>query len=640
MRTGASTLIDYQVNAGGIARVRVADAAGTLLRDTTVTRSDAFVTGLTSAVADEDSVSFAYDSLRRLTAANYGQGGTAADAHSWSFDDTFAVTAASDSGALAYTAGTHQLASVGGEATTYDAAGRIVAARYGTLAFDAADRLTGVTLPSGDQIAHTYDHRGRRSRSVAAGASTYLSPVDNIEIQDGTAAVWIAFGNRMIAADIGGTLSFVQMNALGAMDLITDAAGKLAGRVRQTPFGVARPAGGGEPTGSAAVIALLLVGADATGLICQGRRWYDPQVGQFISPDPIVSGTFIIGAWNPYIFCLGNPIALADPNGSSILSVLEMIGIAVLAAASVVLTVFTCGIGLFGVDAMTTLAAEDLMIGVAVGSFGGAIAGEMAAQKAGGNIWAGGFVGAYLSGVATLVGGVLGMAVHALDTLPPYNSVISYVVAGFFEGTCAGAGTGVAIGFAGGKGTSESTLLAMAQGVAWGAALGTLLGVGVGMIVGGKGPRLVDQLVRLQVQVPGERVDNAGIELGRQYRGHPAIGVADGHGRPDPGQPVRFLLQHHHDGADDVQLPQHSAVRGLASRLQGRRDRRRSRHLDGDRPTGIQLCPAGLSPPGRGAALHRFRRAAIPDLGSERRQQSGGRYQRVLRVRKSKFDVI
>ncbi|AIO85462.1 FG-GAP/YD repeat-containing protein [Burkholderia pseudomallei] len=483
---GASTLIDYAANAGGIARVRVLDAARNVLRDTTLTRGGGLVQTLASAHAGDDSVDFGYDPLRRLTSAHYRQGATAADAHDWTFDDAFNATAATDAGVLTYEPGTHRLASVGGAAVAFDAAGRMTSGRFGAATFDAADHLSAVTLPDATHIAHTYDYQGRRVRSTKNGAQTYFSPIEDIEFQGDTAIVWITFGRQRIAADIGGALTFVHPNALGVMDLITDSGGAYGTRVRQTPFGYARAADGAAPAGGVAAVALALGAADATGLVCHGLRWYDPRVGQFISPDPVVTSVYTVGAWNPYVYCLGNPILLADPNGCSFLSVLEIIGVAILAAACVVGAIFTGGATLVALGVLSANIGGWLLAGVALGSLGGAIAGELAAQKAGGNLWAGAFLGAFLGGATSLIGGALGGAAAAgIDTLiGGTKTFLSFVAAGAIQGTLAGAGTGLAIGYAGGKGNAESMLIAMAKGAAWGAVLGTLLGAGIGAIAG------------------------------------------------------------------------------------------------------------------------------------------------------------
>ncbi|WP_038708579.1 RHS repeat-associated core domain-containing protein, partial [Burkholderia thailandensis] len=251
-------------------------------------------------------------------------------------------------------------------------------------------------------------------------------------------------------------------------------------------FGYARPADGAAPAGGVAAVALALGAADATGLVCHGLRWYDPRVGQFISPDPVVTSVYTVGAWNPYVYCLGNPILLADPNGCSFLSVLEIIGVAILAAACVVGAIFTGGATLVALGVLSANIGGWLLAGVALGSLGGAIAGELAAQKAGGNLWAGAFLGAFLGGATSLIGGALGGAAAAgIDTLiGGTKTFLSFVAAGAIQGTLAGAGTGLAIGYAGGKGNAESMLIAMAKGAAWGAVLGTLLGAGIGAIAG------------------------------------------------------------------------------------------------------------------------------------------------------------
>jgi RHS repeat-associated protein len=46
-----------------------------------------------------------------------------------------------------------------------------------------------------------------------------------------------------------------------------------------------------------------------TGLVYFGARWYDPEVGRWITPDPAEDGE------NWYAFCDNNPLRYTDPNG-------------------------------------------------------------------------------------------------------------------------------------------------------------------------------------------------------------------------------------------------------------------------------------------------------------------------------------
>lgn len=48
---------------------------------------------------------------------------------------------------------------------------------------------------------------------------------------------------------------------------------------------------------------------DANGLKLLGHRYYDPDTGRFLSPDPIGSGR------NWYSYVRNNPISAADPAG-------------------------------------------------------------------------------------------------------------------------------------------------------------------------------------------------------------------------------------------------------------------------------------------------------------------------------------
>ncbi|MBN2736065.1 MAG: RHS repeat-associated core domain-containing protein [Spirochaetales bacterium] len=48
---------------------------------------------------------------------------------------------------------------------------------------------------------------------------------------------------------------------------------------------------------------------DDTGLYYYGARYYDPEIGRFISPDSVLAGL------NRYAYCFNNPIKYVDPSG-------------------------------------------------------------------------------------------------------------------------------------------------------------------------------------------------------------------------------------------------------------------------------------------------------------------------------------
>ena len=54
---------------------------------------------------------------------------------------------------------------------------------------------------------------------------------------------------------------------------------------------------------------------DRMGLVDMGGRLYDPELGQFLSPDPVVSRPYSTQGWNPYSYVGNRPLSRVDPDG-------------------------------------------------------------------------------------------------------------------------------------------------------------------------------------------------------------------------------------------------------------------------------------------------------------------------------------
>lgn len=57
---------------------------------------------------------------------------------------------------------------------------------------------------------------------------------------------------------------------------------------------------------------------DSTGLYYYGARYYDPAIGRFISPDPVVQDFTNPQTLNRYSYVLNNPLKYTDPSGNYI----------------------------------------------------------------------------------------------------------------------------------------------------------------------------------------------------------------------------------------------------------------------------------------------------------------------------------
>ena len=54
---------------------------------------------------------------------------------------------------------------------------------------------------------------------------------------------------------------------------------------------------------------------DSTGLYYYNARYYDPQLGTFISPDTLVPEPGVLFDYNRYMYVRGNPVNFSDPSG-------------------------------------------------------------------------------------------------------------------------------------------------------------------------------------------------------------------------------------------------------------------------------------------------------------------------------------
>ncbi len=132
---------------------------------------------------------------------------------------------------------------------------------------------------------------------------------------------------RLVLQDIGhafqswfcaeanmGSLAWLHTNHLGAPEAATNADGQLLWQARYAPFGAAVVQEGQVLASRHFALPLRLPGQyfDAeTGLHYNRQRYYDPQAGQYLSPDPMGHPN----GGNPYAYVGHNPLAYVDPDG-------------------------------------------------------------------------------------------------------------------------------------------------------------------------------------------------------------------------------------------------------------------------------------------------------------------------------------
>jgi RHS repeat-associated protein len=213
----------------------------------------------------------------------------------------------------------NELVSDSSDAYTYDADGqlikRVVKATGATTTFswNARHELVSVTLPDGSTETIAYDPLGRRiSTSHAGTTDAYVYDGANVHLEydgsgTGPSAVYTdgQEPNQVLEMDRDGHRYSYITDGLGSTIALANESGDVVQRYSYDAFGN-QQASGTIPnpftyTGQA--------WDPVSGLYYYGARYYDPELGRFISKDPIRHT-------NPYAYVGNDPVNATDPTGA------------------------------------------------------------------------------------------------------------------------------------------------------------------------------------------------------------------------------------------------------------------------------------------------------------------------------------
>ena len=132
------------------------------------------------------------------------------------------------------------------------------------------------------------------------------------------------------AADWSG-FAYLHRDHLGSVDRVTDGSGAAfgVGATSFDPLGSHRRADRSADLDAAGREALLAAEdvrsprgftdhehLSRTGFVHMNGRVYDPRLGRFLSPDPIVANPFHSQSWNRYAYVQNRPMSFTDPTGN------------------------------------------------------------------------------------------------------------------------------------------------------------------------------------------------------------------------------------------------------------------------------------------------------------------------------------
>lgn len=267
---------------------------------------------------------YSYDAANDLTGLTYtNAGGTSLGTIAYTYNS--AGLRSGQSGSLASdnlpTATTvtgtvdldNRLIGWNGATDSYDADGNLISNGTDTYVWNARNQLVAIQQGGNTVASFNYDPLGRRASADLNGTTTgYLYDGWNAaqETRGGNATSilgGLAIDERFARTDVSGRTYFLT-DALNSTVGLTDSSGALVEQYSYAPYGAVTASNSSfdnpfQYTGRE---------NDGTGLDFYRARYYAPEMGRFISEDPM---GFAGGQSNFYAYSYGNPVDFIDPTG-------------------------------------------------------------------------------------------------------------------------------------------------------------------------------------------------------------------------------------------------------------------------------------------------------------------------------------
>ena len=443
--------------------------------------------GNTSFTNASEKYSYVYDSANQLVRENlyYGSGNSSNATITYEYDiwgnllnkKIYAYTVgtlgtARETVPYAYTnsAWKDQLTSYDGESITYDASGNPTNYLGATLVWEG-QRLKSYTpkaASSGRANSYvcSYDENGIRTRKTIGNTVTdyyyngtlLMGTVKTITNSDGsTTTSKLRFSydasGKVVAVNYNGNYYYYLRNAQNDIVKLIDKTGATVveytydswGKLLSTSGSLASTLGKNNPFRYRGCVY-----DEETGFYYLQSRYYNPEVGRFISSDVLLStGQGVLGH-NAYAYCGNNPIVREDTQGN----LWGLIAAAVGAVTGAVVGAVTGAV----TGAITALASgsdfgETVVAGIASGAAAGAITGAVVGL-------ASDVVSVGIAATIVIGGGVLsGVASELVDAKisKRHSTVADFVISGLIGGV------GSLIGY--GAGGGHEGLVAVKGGV-------------------------------------------------------------------------------------------------------------------------------------------------------------------------------
>jgi RHS repeat-associated protein len=212
----------------------------------------------------------------------------------------------------------HAVTETSGKSYGYDANGnqisRVIGSITYTLSYDAENRLVSVSWAIGStnhSMTFVFDGDGSRVRSTLDGTTTTFAGT-HYEVTGSAVTKYYYSGASRIAMRSSVGVRYIFGDHLGSASVTADRYGSSVTRQLYKPYGETRSSGSlptkYQFTGQYSY-------STEIGLMYYVARFFDSQLGRFISADTIVPQPGSPLDWDRYLFVRGNALRYTDPSG-------------------------------------------------------------------------------------------------------------------------------------------------------------------------------------------------------------------------------------------------------------------------------------------------------------------------------------
>jgi RHS repeat-associated protein len=257
------------------------------------------ITEITDLMDANRTQTFTYDHLNRLTQVQSPVYGTL----TYQYNEIGNMMYNSQVGTYTYGAKPHAVIQAGTNTYQYDANGNMTQRPNQTITYDYDNRPVSI-----NRTTFIYDYSGQR---VKKNSTIYIGK--HYECTNGNCTKYIFAGSSRIASKTSSNTYYYHTDHLGSSSIITDNSGNKVEEIYYYPFGGTRLNQGSvnlkhKYTGQEE--------DPETGLYYYNARYYDPQLGRFISADSIVQEPDDPQSFNRYSYTRNNPLIYTDPTGN------------------------------------------------------------------------------------------------------------------------------------------------------------------------------------------------------------------------------------------------------------------------------------------------------------------------------------